>query len=606
MKITKYFIQNVPDAGKKAFKRFYMPIIFSIVATIFSIILIYDSKLGLGKIYQIGNMMMVLFAGIPLISFIFLLAEKFNFSQKIKCISGIAVTALIILYYFTLPEKFQITDTIRFIILSFFSALTFLSFPIFISKEKETTRKIWLFIFLKTAFAEIASLSLFAGLSLAVTAVKMLFFPDWYESYRIISSFAAISFGLVTPWIILASLPNTEKMSEIEITEKPFTLISKYVLVPAVIFYLIILYIYFGKVIILGKLPEGIVSVLILSFCGIGIMAYILILEEAVKGVTKIFTKYFFFSVTGLIVLLWYAVSVRIKSYGITENRYLLIIFSLFLTGWTLYFIISKRKNIIIITVTGAITAILISFGPLGIFETSFRSQQSRIIEILEKNSLIKNGQIIKAEKEITFETRKELTSALSYIEERWGFKRLSSILPQEEVFHQIQEPKGRIYSYGNNTDTEKLMKWMNLKTVQKWETKQSGETFRLYRKYLSNYTVEGPFNAMFSISCPTYDKEESKENFYKAEISNECQILSMYFENEKKAEVDILKVAQELKKNNENAENGIPIEKMTYKTSTKTADITIIFENIYGNEKDNRLEKITNFKADIFFTVKK
>ena len=615
MKIIRYFMQNVPEAGEKAFKRFYLPLTMSITATLFSIFLIYNDKFDSGRLYTVENMTMVLFAGIPLMTFVFLITEKFGITGKKKCSIALSVLAVMIAYYFTLPEKFTTIDNIRYAVLVFFSVLTFLSVPFFLKTDNETTRKIWLFIFVKTAFAQIAGLCVFAGLSLAILAIKTLFFPLWHDSYRLVSSFSALGFGLISPWIILGSLPILKELPEVKIVEKPFSLISKFVLIPIVLFYLIILYIYFGKVLLFSELPKGMTSYLILSFCGAGILTYTLILEEAkkaVKSISGMFVKIFFFSITGLILLLWYAVWLRIDNYGITENRYLLIIFSLLLTIWTAYFIISKKKNVIFIMITAAVAAFLISFGPWGMFETSFRSQKRGIMNILQKNDLIENGKIIKSTKELPFEERKELSSALFFIESRWGLNRLSEILPPEDQFKNLKPGKGRFYrDYSNNSDTSKVLNWMNIKYVHEWERKDTGANFNFYKNYHDTYTVEGPFDAATSLTCPSYrnpgEKERPfKETLYKAELSKDCKILSFFFNKEKIHEIDMLKAVEELTKKHKNNPSNLSIEELTYKESSEKVEATIIFSNLSGNIKDEKPEKINNIAAEVYFSLKK
>ena len=613
MKIIRYFMQNVPEAGEKAFKRFYLPLTMSIIATLFSIFLIYRDKFDTARFYSIENMTMVLFAGVPLMSFVFLVAEKYGITGKKKCAAGLSVLIVMIAYYFTLPEKFSTVDDIRYVVLSFFSSLTFLSFPLFLNADRFTTRKIWLFLFLKTAFAYIAGLCAFGGLSLAVLAIKTLFFPDWYDSYRLISSFSVLSFGMIAPWVILGVLPEKNDLVKADIVEKPFSLISKFVLIPIVLFYLIILYIYFGKVLLFTELPKGMTSYLILSFCGAGIITYLLVLEEAkkaAKSVSEMFVKIFFFSVTGLILLLWYAVWLRIDSYGITENRYLLIIFSLLLTIWTVYFLVSKKKNVIFIMITASVTSLLISFGPWGMFEASFRSQKGRIMEILGKNNLIKNGKIIKAEKELLFEPRKELSSALIYIESRWGLNRISEIMPDEKEFKNLKPKKDRYYRYSaTSSDTMKLMNWMNLKYVNEWERKETGTNFSFYKNYRGSYTIEGPFDAVTTLYCPQYsnpnEKEKKEATLYNAELSKNCETLSIYSDQQEIHTTDMKKAIEKLIAENKNSHN-LSVKELTYKESSEKVDITIVFENISGNIKDKKPSKINNINAEVYFSVKK
>jgi hypothetical protein len=304
----------------------------------------------------------------------------------------------------------------------------------------------------------------------------------------------------------------------------------------------------------------------------------------------------------------------RIDSYGITENRYLLIVFSLLLTGWTAYFIISKKKNIIYITGSATLLAILISFGPWGMFETSFRSQKGRIMEILEKNELIKNGKVIKTDKELSFETRKNLSSALFYIEGRWGLKRISEILPDEKEFKGLKPSRGRFYRYAsNNSDTTKLLKWMNIKFVSEWERKETESKYiSLSKNYRDSYTVEGPFDAVSNLICPIYETNvekpqiEKTETIYKAELSKNCETLTISFNGEILHEMDMKKIASQLVKKHKSNAYNLSASELTIKETSEKVDLTIIISNLSGNTKNKNLEKITNINATVYYSVKK
>ncbi|HQJ60284.1 MAG TPA: DUF4153 domain-containing protein, partial [bacterium] len=277
--------------------------------------------------------------------------------------------------------------------------------------------------------------------------------------------------GIIAPWVVMAGIPEIEKISEVEVVEKAAALISKFVFIPVVLFYLVILYLYFGKVLFFEELPKGMTSYLILSFCTAGSITYSIILEEskrAQKGITAMYEKWFYRTVFPLLFLLWYAVWKRTDDYGITEKRYILIVLSVLLTTWASYFIFSKRKNIVIIPLLTAIVSILISFGPWGMFETSYRSQKTRIIEILEKNQLLENGKIIPSTKDVSFEDRKNLGSALLYIETRWGLNRISEIIPENADISTTPQKYLSRYS-GENSNTFKLMKWMIMEWLLNW-----------------------------------------------------------------------------------------------------------------------------------------
>lgn len=616
MKIIRHFLQDVPEAGQRTFKRFYLPMTMAITATLFTIFLIYKDDFMNGRLHSLENMTMVLFAGVPLMSLVFLATEKFELTGKKKCAIGLSLLTVMIGYYFTLPNKFTTIDDFRYVTLIIFSLISFVSFPFFLKTDRYTTRRIWLFLDLKISFSIIVGICVFGGFSLAILAIKTLFFPRWDDFYKLILSFNILSFGTISPWVLLGTLPEVDKVKDVAVNEKPFNLISKFVLIPIVIFYLIILYLYFGKVLLFSELPKGMTSYLILSFCGAGIITYSLVIEEAkkaAKSVSGIFVKLFFFFVAPLILLLWYAVWLRIDSYGVTENRYLLIVFSLLLTGWTAYFIISKKKNIIFITATTTVLAALISFGPWGMFETSFRSQNNRVMDILEKNNLIKNGKVIKTDKELSFEIRKDLSSALFYIEGRWGLGRIAKILPDEKEFKGLKPSRGRFYRYSSgNSDTTKLLKWMNIKFVHEWERKETeSKHFSFYQNYRSSYTVEGPFDAVTSLTCPTYTNPDEKEKpqkttLYKAEMTKKCKTLNISFNDKVIHKVDMVKIIEELMKKNKGNTHDLSAEEMTVKESSEKLDLTIIFTNLSGRTKNKRPDEITNVNATLYYSLKK
>jgi hypothetical protein len=613
MKIVKYFFQDIPEKGEKAFKRFYLPLTVSIAASVFSIFLIYKDKFLTERAYQIENMILVLFLGVPFLVTVFLISEYFKFDQKFKCISGLTTIGLLITYYFSLPDNFLVVDTTRFVLISVFSFLSLFAFPSIIKADRYLTRKFALFLYQRMAFAAIVAILVYAGLSFAVYAIQILFIPDWHDSFRLTSAIFAASSGIIAPWVVMSGIPEIEKISEAEVVEKAAALISKFVFIPVVLFYLVILYIYFGKVLFFEELPKGMTSYLILSFCGAGSITYSIILEEskkAQKGITVFFEKWFYRTVFPLLFLLWYAIWKRTDDYGITEKRYILIVFSTLLTVWAVYFVLSRSKNVVVIPLFTALTSIFISFGPWGVFETSYRSQKTRIIEILEKNQLLENGKIIPATKEISFEDRKNLSSAFIYIENRWGLKRLSDIIPEKA---DISGTPQRFYARytGESSSSFKLMKWMNIKYASEWETEKSSESFNFYLNNRDDYTITGPFDALIFTTCPKYSKHEKKEKEFqnfRTEFSSDCKILTIYEKDEKRYEKDLSEVIEMLAKNLDKTDGyNMTVDQITFSESSDPVNVHIVFTQAYGTfNSSGKVEKINNLALYIYYQLKK
>ena len=487
------------------------------------------------------------------------------------------------------------------------------AFPVMIKADRYLTRKFALFLYQRMAFAVIVAVLVYAGLSFAVYAIQMLFIPGWKDSFRLTSAIFAASSGIIAPWVVMAGIPEIEKISEVEVVEKAAALISKFVFIPVVLFYLVILYLYFGKVLFFEELPKGMTSYLILSFCTAGSITYSIILEEskkAQKGITVFFEKWFYRTVFPLLFLLWYAIWKRTDDYGITEKRYILIVLSSLLTVWAVYFIFSKSKNVVIIPLLTALTSILISFGPWGVFETSYRSQKTRIIEILEKNQLIENGKIIPSTKDVSFEDRKNLSSAFIYIENRWGLKRLFDIIPEKADISGTPQRFYARYS-GERSSSFKLMKWMNIKYASEWETEKSSESFNFYLNNRDDYTITGPFDALIFTTCPKYSKHEKKEKEFqnfRTEFSSDCKILTIYEKDEKRYEKDLSEVIEMLAKNLDKTDGyNMTVDQITFSESSDPINVHIVFTQAYGTfNSSGKVEKINNLALYIYYQLKK
>jgi uncharacterized membrane protein YccF (DUF307 family) len=84
--------------------------------------------------------------------------------------------------------------------------------------------------------------------------------------------------------------------------------------------------------------------------------------------------------------MLLYAIYLRINQYDITVNRYLIVVFGLWLLVTSLYFIFSKKKNIIAIPALLVLFIIVISIIPkYNIYTFPEDRQLTRLKTNLEK-----------------------------------------------------------------------------------------------------------------------------------------------------------------------------------------------------------------------------
>ena len=351
-----------------------------------------------------------------------LLSEAKEYSLKGKILAQFITLAFILAYYFSIEkyENFNLDSFTRYS-LYIIAAHLFVAFSAFTSSNQ--INGFWQFnktLFLRFLLSALYTSVLYGGIALAFWLIdELLHFKIEYTKYLYIWYVLA---GVLNTFIFLAGVPKDLSALENDISyPKGLKAFTQFVLLPLITLYLLILYVYFGKIIIHWNLPKGYVSYLIVSFSFMGILSLLLIypLRDTEENKwTKIFSKWFYVALYPLIILLGISIYQRIAEYGITENRYFILVLAAWLVIIASYFLLSKKENIKIIPVTLFAIAILTSAGPWGAFSVSRHSQKNRLEKLLITNGILVNGKIIKATKKLNDSTREDISSIMGYLEE--------------------------------------------------------------------------------------------------------------------------------------------------------------------------------------------
>ena len=194
---------------------------------------------------------------------------------------------------------------------------------------------------------------------------------------------------------------------------------TQYVLLPLVTIYLAILYAYLLKIIFTAHWPSGWVAYLVLCFSVAGILALLLIWplrDDEGNRWMRSYSRIFYLALMPLIVLLWVAIAKRMGSYGITEERYYVVLLAAWLSGIACYFVFSPKKDIRLIPASLCVLALLSLWGPWSARNLSLASQMGRMKALLEKDGLFAGGRIVPATRQLPLADRKELSSMAEYI----------------------------------------------------------------------------------------------------------------------------------------------------------------------------------------------
>ncbi|WP_186757621.1 DUF4153 domain-containing protein [Echinicola salinicaeni] len=391
---VKYLI----DQGQKSFNRFPWVLISAILAVSFANYCV-EFESSTVNLFPFINGMLVSALGISLFFGIIIYAEKNDFSKKQQLIMEIIGLTALVGIYLTLPNGLSSQNTAmpyyRFAIFSLCSHLLVAFMPY---RKSMQTIDFWNYnktLFIRLITGLLFSIVIFIGIVLAMMALNLLFNVE-FEGKIFLQIFIFI-LGVFNTWFFISGIPEDFKEIELENTfPSGLKIFSQYILLPLLTLYLLILYGYCIKIIINWNWPEGIVTYLIISVSTLGILALLLLYpyrNDSGEAWISTFSKYYYYLLLPLVLVLFLAIAIRISEYGITINRYLIVLLGIWLTFTCFYFILGYQ-NIKIIPSSLTFLLLLASFGPWGIFSISENSQYNRLKSILTVSNSLKDQKL--------------------------------------------------------------------------------------------------------------------------------------------------------------------------------------------------------------------
>ncbi|KAA9327308.1 DUF4153 domain-containing protein [Adhaeribacter soli] len=422
-------LQQAAQGAEATFRRFPLTLLSALIGTAVCYQLVELADSG-GEAHQYW-WKLLWFAWLGLILFFDLeiITERYGLDPKKSGIVFLTGLAALIGYYFLLPA---VLAERQYIQLFLFSLSLHLLASVAAYLNPRTENGFWQFnekLFIRFLTATLYTSVLYLGLCIAILAITKLFQVNLGDKvYVWLFLFLA---GVFHPWFFLAGVPRNLQALEPEITyPKGLKVFTQFVLLPLVSVYLLILYGYLLKIIFLWNWPRGWVSSLVLSFSVVGIFSLLLIYPlRNTEGNTWIrtYARWFYRALFPLLLLFALAIWRRVSDYGITEERYFVILLAAWLLIVAVYFLLSRSKNIKFIPLTLCLLAFFSAFGPWGAFSVSERSQTNRLKYYFQKNAMLSGGKLRPAPKKVTLEDAREISSILEYLDEKHD---LQSIRP--------------------------------------------------------------------------------------------------------------------------------------------------------------------------------
>ena len=524
---------------KSGFERFPITIILAFLHFITGI---YIAEVRSFQSDEFIEVNLLLFGSIFITAMFEMLYEKYFYKQNRWLIRGIysAITFVISIIFFV--EYLRTNDyyNIYYFTLIPISIVLFLLIPIL--KKKENKEKYLQSVFSNFVITGIFVAVLWIGIEIILTTVNYLFFNSGDSLFFRLTTY---SFWFITEVFGVSLFLSLLKKPDdnLENYEFPFifNLLIKFVIIPLIIIYTGVLYIYMMKILISMHLPKGLISHLVLWYTAFSVAVMILITPFTQKDkFFENFKKYFPYFSIPLIFASLFAVFQRTYQYGITENRYYVLI-SIF---WLLFCMILyiRKMNITGIFIS-LITCLVISvYTPLSAKNVSNFSQSQRLKRMLVKYGALKDGKISKITQKLNNSEGSQIYTTIQYISDNSTIAKLN-----------FKNEKGEVYSTLGD-----LEKGLDVKESWKDYYYRSDDEGNYEERKVVTYKVKNSENAEIISDIAGYDNFISYKNVYNEDSTNQ--------ENESEKYKIILKN----KIITINSKNGTELAKINYEDVVK------------------------------------
>ena len=268
----------------------------------------------------------------------------------------------------------------------------------------ERNSSFWLFnhrLWLGGVVALVGAVLLGAGLSAIAETLRLLFGLDL--PVRLHNDIWTVALGFVAPVSFLAFAPRnfTERLGaahETEFTFRAVASIVKFVLVPLLLVYTSILYAYAVKIALQGTLPKGTLGNLVTGYLLVGSATLLLAypIRDTGGGLVRLFWRSWVWLVLMPVALLFLAASQRIAAYGLTEQRYLIVLVGVWALILALLRIAFPRNfDLRLAPLVLALLLFAAAFGPWGAIGLSVLSQKAELAHVLTEKGLLADGRLV-------------------------------------------------------------------------------------------------------------------------------------------------------------------------------------------------------------------
>lgn len=321
-------------------------------------------------------------------------------------------------------------------IFALFISLFFLSFL----REKDDVAS-WNFtmqLILNACLCALIGHVMMLGTSLLLASLDLLFGLDvrteWYVVLECI-------FGLLlSALLFLGRIPQGEKKHDREPLDSGFlNAVVRFLFLPLVGLYILVLYLYAAKILLTWELPNGWVSWLVCAS-----MAGCIIIEFGLYPVRKLQEKrsdnlvarWLPVVILPLLLLMSIGIVRRLSDYGISINRLYLLTLNLWFYFVCITLFVTKAKRVSWITITFTLLFLLTSALPINYISITRHHMTSRIESLMQGQKLPLNAAQFDAFMQtLPDEDGKQLCISLDYMRRMFNYQSTDAYIFDEEKY---------------------------------------------------------------------------------------------------------------------------------------------------------------------------
>ncbi len=382
------------------------------------------------------------------------LTERFNWKLNQNLLANLGSMLLtaglgaLFLYndfvaYDTLAGVFT-SGIYRLLVYIALSGVILLIVPFIKDKDNKTWWNFTLYSANKFAVSLLYSIVLYAGIAIALGALEQFWSITLFQhQYELLPIFTFILFA---PLNFLSDVYDFNFKGEI-VLPKFLSIFGKYILTPLIVIYTAILYPYMFSFPFKQEWPSNQATFIIVAMLAM-IYAVMYIFWQTKDGDKDFKFINIFVKIANAIsiptVAFWaYSLWLRIDEYKLTVNRFMLMAIILWFMFNSVYFVVSKVRDIRVVLSAFVLIIVLAFYMPFTSFYFGQKAQIARLSEIATKQNIVVDGKIVKGTKEKDPDSETQMKDILVYLNQFHGLKEVSPML-SDEIIKQVN-----VDSYG-------------------------------------------------------------------------------------------------------------------------------------------------------------